>query len=168
MDLLNRPEVVNALAEIAGANSLDVVDELTSKDEVDEFSLSEKLGIDVKTIRKILYKLYDNNLVNFRRIKDDETGWYIYLWKFDNDKVDTMVGRIRRNKISSLREKIEYESNHQFFMCDNGCDRVPFKDAMATEFECQHCNSDMNFVDNSKIVRNLENQLKYIEKTFGL
>lgn len=164
---LERPEVVNALAEIAGANSLDIVDELSSESEMDEFSLAERLGMDVKTVRKILYKLYDNRLVNFRRIKDEETGWYIYLWNFEGDKVNALVENLRRTKIRGLRERVDYENAHQFFMCDNGCSRTPFENAMETGFICSHCGSKLNFVDNSKIIRNLEDQLKQIERAFG-
>ena len=164
---LERPEVVNALAEIAGANSLDIVDELSSESEMDEFSLAERLGMDVKTVRKILYKLYDNRLVNFRRIKDEETGWYIYLWNFEGDKVNAMVENLRRTKITSLRERIEYEDAHQFFMCESGCSRIPFDRAMESGFLCMHCGGKLNFVDNSKIIRNLEKQLKEIERAFG-
>ena len=164
---LERPEVVNALAEIAGANSLDIVDELSSESEMDEFSLAERLGMDVKTVRKILYKLYDNRLVNFRRIKDEETGWYIYLWNFEGDKVNALVENLRRRKIRNLRERVDYENAHQFFMCDSGCSRIPFENAMEQGFVCSHCGGKLNFVDNSKIIRNLEDQLKQIERAFG-
>jgi len=167
MSSLESPQVVNALAKIAGANSLEIVDELADESEMDEFSLAERLGMDVKTVRKILYRLYDNRLVKFRRIKDKETGWYIYLWKFHEDKLEVLMDRFQREETKKLRERLDYEENHQFFLCDNGCARMPFQNAMEGGFVCPHCGSKLNFVDNSNIIRNLEQQLKQIERSVG-
>lgn len=167
MDTLQNPDVVNALAKVAGANSLDIVYELAEESEMDEFSLAERLGMDVKTVRKILYKLYDNRLVKFRRIKDQETGWYIYLWKFYDEKLDTLVVRLRREKIGTLRTRLDDEKDHQFFICENGCTRIPFEGAMESGFVCKHCGSKLEFVDNTHIIKQLEKQLKEIERSVG-
>ncbi len=167
MEDINNPEIVNVLAEVAGANSLDIVEELSEENEMDEFSLAERLGMDVKTVRKILYRLYDSRLVNFRRIKDDETGWYIYLWKFDEPKLNILIHRMRKTKITTIRERLDYEKKHQFFMCENGCSRMPFSDAMEASFKCTHCGSRLDFRDNSHLVTQMEKQLKAIEISIG-
>jgi transcription initiation factor TFIIE subunit alpha len=167
MDYLGDPKIVNALAEVAGANSLDIIGELAEESEMDEFSLAERLGMDVKTVRKILYKLYDNRLVKFRRIKDQETGWYIYLWKFYDDKLDALVVKLRREQTGKIRNRLDYEKDHQFFICENGCARMHFEEAMEIGFVCTHCRSRLNFVDNSHIVRQLKKQLKEIERSIG-
>ena len=166
--VLNDPEVVNVLAQVAGANSIDVIGELLEAGELDEFSLSERLGMDVRLVRKILYKLYDQRLVKFKKLKDEETGWYIYLWRFDNDRLKHLVEKVRRERIKKLRKQLEYEKNNQFFVCENGCTRVTFQEAMESGFVCKYCGSRLNFVDNSHIIRQLEEQLKQLERTFGL
>ena len=167
MESLKNPEVVNALANVAGANSLDIVGELSEESEMDEFSLAERLGMDVKTVRKILYKLYDNRLVKFRRIKDQETGWYIYLWKFYDDKLEGLVVKLRREQEGKLRSRLDYEKDHQFFICENGCTRTPFEGAMELGFVCKHCGSKLDFIDNAHIVKQLESQLKVVERGIG-
>ena len=167
VESLDNPEIVNALATVAGANSLDVVGELNEESEMDEFSLAERLGMDVKTVRKILYKLYDSRLVKFRRIKDEETGWYIYLWKFHDDKLEALVQKVRVDRITNIRERLDYEKEHQFFMCENSCTRMPFENAMENVFVCKHCSGKMDFLDNAHIVKNLEDQLKQIERSVG-
>ncbi len=164
---ISEHEIVNTLAKVAGANSVDIIGELDQESEMDEFSLAERLGMDVKTVRKILYKLYDSRLVKFRRIKDEETGWYIYLWKFENEKLKGLVEKMRRERVQNLHERLDYEKNNQFFMCDSGCIRVPFDRAMEMGFTCQHCGASMNFVDNSHIIDQLEKQLSEIEKVIG-
>ncbi|MBR9681566.1 MAG: transcription factor [Candidatus Altiarchaeota archaeon] len=167
MTLLKDPMVVNALAEVVGANSLDVVGELAEEESIDEFSLAERLGMDVKVVRKILYKLYDSSLVKFKRFKDQETGWYIYMWSFENHKLKHLVEKVRRNKIVAVRTQLDKETEHQFFMCESGCTRVPFELAMSVGFICPHCSYKMDFKDNSHIIKQLEGQLKEIERTFG-
>ncbi len=167
MDLQN-PVVTDVLAHVVGANSLDIIEELVTESEMDEFSLAERLGMDVKTVRKILYKLYDHRLVRFRRVKDDETGWYIYIWSFDGEKLNSLVDRVRRDKIKNIRKKLEYERENQFFVCENGCVRVPFENAMEVGFVCPHCGGKLVFFDNSTIIDQLEKQLNEIERTFGI
>jgi len=165
---LQNPIVTDVLARVVGANSLDVIAELAEEKELDDFSLAERLGMDVKTVRKILYKLYDHRLVKFRRIRDEETGWYIYIWSFDEEKLNLLIEKVRRERIKSLRKKLEYEKNNQFFACENGCIRVPFEKAMETGFVCPHCGGKLGFFDNTKIVEQLEKQLKELERTFGI
>jgi len=165
---LENPVITDVLARVVGANSLDVIAELAAERELDDFSLAERLGMDVKTVRKILYKLYDHRLVRFRRIKDEETGWYIYIWSFDEDKLQSLVEKVRRERIKTLRRKLEYERENQFFACENGCLRVTFDKAMELGFVCPHCGGKMVFFDNSKLVEQLERQLKEIERAFGI
>jgi transcription initiation factor TFIIE subunit alpha len=161
---IDDPETINILAEVAGANSLDIIGELSIENEMDEFSLAERLGMDVKTVRKILYRLYDTRLVSFRRIKDDETGWYIYLWKFDEGKLNVLVHRIRKERVEKLRGRLDYERDNQFFMCESGCTRLPFSEAMEMGFVCNQCGSKLDFQDNSNLIKQMESQLKEIER----
>jgi transcription initiation factor TFIIE subunit alpha len=161
---IDDPETINILAEVAGANSLDIIGELSIENEMDEFSLAERLGMDVKTVRKILYRLYDTRLVSFRRIKDEETGWYIYLWKFDEGKLGVLVHRMRREKVDKLRSRLDYEKENQFFICENGCTRITFSDALELGFVCNQCGSKLDFQDNSNLIKQLEDHLKEIER----
>jgi len=165
--LFESQAVVNALAEVVGANSLDLIGELAIEESVDEFSLAERLGMDVKVVRKVLYKLYDNSLVKFKRFKDQDTGWYIYMWSLEGNKVKHLVERVRREKITGIREQLDREQEHQFFMCESGCTRAPFETAMEAGFVCPHCGCRMDFQDNGHIIKQLESQLKEIERTFG-
>ena len=64
------------LAELGGAKSIDIVGLLGKCKEIDEFKLADKLKMDVKAIRRVLYKLYEKKLVSFRKTRDEERGWY--------------------------------------------------------------------------------------------
>lgn len=167
MNIKENPQAVGVLMEVAGANSIEVVNELVTRNEIDEFSLAEMIGMEVKLVRKILYQLYDQRLVTFKRMKDEQTGWYIYIWKFDHEKLEGLIARTRRNKVRGLREQLEYEQSGQHFVCENGCLRVKFEEAMAHSFNCPHCSGKLNFFDNAKIIRQLESNLKQLETSFG-
>ncbi|MBR9680166.1 MAG: transcription factor E [Candidatus Altiarchaeota archaeon] len=167
MNIKENPQAISVLMDVAGANSIEVVNELLSKKEIDEFSLAEMIGMEVKLVRKILYSLYDQRLVTFKRMKDEQTGWYIYIWKFDNDKLEGLITRTRRTQIKKLREQLEYEQNGQHFVCESGCVRVKFEEAMAHMFNCPHCSGKLDFFDNTKVISQLEDNLKQMEKSFG-
>lgn len=168
MNLRDNPQAMTVLMDVAGANSIEVVNELLSRNEMDEFSLAERIGMEVKLVRKILYQLYDQRLVSFKRIKDDETGWYIYIWRFDPEKLEGLIERNKREQIKQIREQLAREQEGQFFVCESGCMRVPFEEAMALGFICPHCSGKLNFFDNSKIIKQLESHLKKLENIVGL
>ncbi len=166
-EVLDNPAVIDLLSKVAGATSVEILRQLSEVREVDEFTLAERVGMDVKMVRKILYKLYQHRIVNFRKIKDEESGWYIYLWSFDAERIRSLLEKRRREMIKKLREKLEYEKNNQFFVCENGCTRVTLDKAMETGFVCPICGGKLVFYDNSAVIRQLEEQLKVLEKTFG-
>src|SRR3989338_11520661 len=57
-----------------------IMDLLSSKKPVNEFTIAEKLGLTINQTRNIIYKLSDFGLVSFTRKKDKRKGWYIYFW----------------------------------------------------------------------------------------
>ena len=34
-------------------------------------------------VRKILYRLYENRIAEYRTERDDNSGWITYLWRFN-------------------------------------------------------------------------------------
>jgi len=81
--------------------------------------------------------------------------------------IDNSLLSSRRDKIIKIREQLDVEKDHQFFMCESGCTRTKFERAMEVGCVCPHCGSRMDLRENSHIIKQLENQLKEIERTFG-
>jgi len=154
------PYTLEYLSDVGGAKSIDVVKLLGRKKEIDEFKLAEKLKMNVKGIRRILYRLYDKKLVSFRKTRDKDRGWYIYIWRLEQDKLTNLLETRKETAISDLRTQLNYESNNQFFKCEGGCIRITFENAFEMEFVCPECGGKLHHFDNNIIVKQLK---KYIE-----
>jgi transcription initiation factor TFIIE subunit alpha len=154
--VLRNPYALEFLAELGGAQSIDIVGLLAKNGELDEFKLSELLTHDIKAVRKILYRLHNEKIVSFKRKKDQETGWTVYIWKLELKKLRILLEKKKVDALIDLEEKLIFEKENQFFRCVNGCSRLPFDKAFELEFKCHECGKQLNFIDNSKIVMQLE------------
>lgn len=155
------PYTLEYLSDVGGAKSIDVVKLLGRKKEIDEFKLADKLKMNVKSIRRILYRLYDKKLVSFRKTRDKDRGWYIYIWRLEKDKLTHLLENRKESAVSDLRNQLSYERNNQFFKCEGGCIRVTFENAFEMEFVCPECGGRLQHFDNTVIVEQLK---KYIEE----
>jgi len=152
------------LAELGGVKSIDLVSVLEKRKEVDEFKLAGLLHMEVKAVRKILYRLYEKKVVSFRKIRDEEKGWYTYIWKLEPNKIHELMNGRKTLAVNSLREKLERETQNQFFKCANGCMRIPFEKAFELSFICPECGSKLEAFDNEAIVKQLKQYIEQVEK----
>ena len=60
--------------------------------------IAEETEIKLNRVRKILYKLHDAGIASYKRTKDPETNWFIYSWKFDQDKVSDIISEKHQEK----------------------------------------------------------------------
>jgi transcription initiation factor TFIIE subunit alpha len=59
--------------------------------EVTDEQIAEATGIKLNFVRKILYKFFDAGISNYTRVKDPETQWFTYYWKFDSRKAAKLI-----------------------------------------------------------------------------
>jgi len=77
----------DVVSHIAGPNSVDIVDLLYGKENVNEFLIAKKLDVTINQARNVLYKLAEEGLVSFIRKKDKKNGgWYTYFWTLNAKK----------------------------------------------------------------------------------
>lgn len=150
------------LEGLLGEGGVEVASTIYDNEYTDE-EISKETGIRVNTVRKVLYRLYDNRLASYRRTRDKKTGWYIYYWKMDLNKASEVMKGLEREYLNKLRERLEYEQNNMFFRCDNGCKKVVFDTASENNFKCPGCNGTLSFFDNSAIIEDLENQVRRLQ-----
>jgi len=61
------------LEELLGEEGVEVANIIYEKEATDE-EISKITHLRINNVRRALYKLYDNRLATYRRIKDKETG----------------------------------------------------------------------------------------------
>ncbi|MEM3370283.1 MAG: hypothetical protein QXW00_03700 [Candidatus Woesearchaeota archaeon] len=152
--------IKDVVTELAGEQAVPIVMVLKDQPNFSEFKVAEALKMEIKDIRKALYKLLENNLVSFRRKKDKKKGWYIYYWTFNPETVKYLYSDIRAKKLAKLKERLEREEANTFYMCPNKCVRLDFDKASDFEFHCPECGSLMEVQDNTATIAHLKEEIE--------
>jgi transcription initiation factor TFIIE subunit alpha len=151
--------------EISGDEGAAIAVHLSDTEEITDEELGEKTGYKINVVRKILYKLYESHLASYRRMRDKETGWFVYFWKLNPEKVADLTKANRRKLLDKLNERLDYEQSHVFYRCINdGCPRYTFEDALETSFHCPRCQAQLEHFDNKRIVNKLVEKKHLLEK----
>ena len=66
---LTQKKIEEIMRSVIGEEGLPLVKELSYRENVSEFELGDRLKKDIKIVRKMLYLLYNYNLVSFIRKK---------------------------------------------------------------------------------------------------
>ena len=77
---LTQRKMEEILLELTGPDGAPLIQQLQGKQNVSEFELAARTKKDIKLVRRILYALYNHNVIGFIRKKDKQKGWYIYYW----------------------------------------------------------------------------------------
>ena len=150
---------------IGGEDGVEIINLLRGVNEITVEELSNKTGIQINNIRKVLYKFYNHSLVTSRRFRDKETGWFIFQWRLQPELIEAFVQGMKQKILRRLQARLEYERQHEFYHCDSPtCPRVTFEEAMDTIFRCPMCNEPLSPVDNSAAVSFLERKIAEIEE----
>ena len=164
--MLDDPLVKTLLTNVVEDESnLPIVQALIDGVETDE-EIANKTGIKLNIVRKILYKLYDLGLASYKRSKDPETQWFTYSWKFEKEEVINHIIRDSENYLKMLNDELEREENNMFFICPQGHVRLDFDEATDYEFLCPVCGEELEFQDNSDIIKQLKEDIKMVESNF--
>ena len=161
-------QFLELIKELIGEDTvIDVVKELNKKTEITDEELASKFEIRLNDIRKILYRLYDNNLASFRRLRDKTTGWYIFFWRLEPENVIHLIRNKNKLVLEILSTRLDYEKKHVFFRCSNNCGAVIFEDAMELGFKCPKCGNPLQNVPNQETIEVLEEKVEILTNTLN-
>ncbi|MBL7100861.1 MAG: hypothetical protein ISS23_02825 [Nanoarchaeota archaeon] len=150
--------------EIAGEDTVKLVGLLKDKDNISEFILAEKLRLTVNTVRNMLYRLQEHNLVTSIRKKDKKKGWYIYYWTFNTPQARSLVMVVKQRKLEELRKRLEVETQEIFYVCPGKCTRFKMEHAMDYDFKCPECGNILQEENNLKLIGKIREKIEEIEK----
>lgn len=161
---LTQKKIEEVVVRILGESGLELVALLKKKENISEFDLAKKLNRDIKEIRKMLYLLYNHNLVCFSRKKDKQKGWYIYYWTLINDSLKFAYMKRKKELLQQLSEELEKEKRLIFFICPEECVRLDFDDATDYEFHCPECGKLLDQDNNEKRIEDLSSKIEILRK----
>jgi transcription initiation factor TFIIE subunit alpha len=162
-ELLSDDVVQAYLAEVVGAEGMPVAMNPVEEEIVDE-DLAEELDLDPKIVRRTLFILYENDLASYRRDRDEESGWYTYLWSFEYGNIPGKLNDEMRKLRDGLDERIEYERQNEFYICDIDGIRFEFEEAMDLSFNCPECGSPLEPMENDELVEAMEERHEELEE----
>lgn len=161
---LSQNKVDDLISKSVGEDAVKVVRYLIKNGEnISEFIIAEQLQIPINTIRNILYRLQQQNLVTFMRKKDKKKGWYIYYWTFNENQAHTLDENLKKEQIDTLKKRLETEETGNFFTCSKKCLRLTFQRALENTFKCPECNKVLKEASNKKIIKEIKKELEILE-----
>ncbi|OLS13223.1 MAG: transcription factor IIE (TFIIE) subunit alpha [Promethearchaeota archaeon CR_4] len=154
------------LLEIAGKDGMKIGQYLFQNSvEVTDEELADKTAIKLNLVRKILYKLNENKLAKFRRVRDKKSGWFIYYWSHDFDRIVELVTMKQRKVLRKLQSRLDFEQENMFFVCSQKCndERYSFDEAVELTFACPNCRGKLEFQQNEPIKNLLKQKIEALK-----
>lgn len=103
--------------------------------------ISKKIRVKPSRIRAVLNKLFNHNLIDYKRCFDDDTGKYTYVWTLKKEKLKSFL----KENSKPASDFVEHETVYDFVCtgCKQGYD---FDTASDYSFKCYKCGS---FIDSA-------------------
>ncbi len=156
----------SVVREIGGDEAVKVAALLDPTEETTDEAIAAGAEMKLNAVRKVLYRLYDARLAEFRRIRDKSTGWFIYFWRLKPNRVEELVISRKKTVYRKLKARLDYEEKYHFFKCDQDyCPRYTFDEAMENNFRCPECNGELRAFNNSDIIKKLSVKVKELQKS---
>jgi transcription initiation factor TFIIE subunit alpha len=159
--------IEDTIFAVAGENGVRIVNFLGTRENVSEFSIADRLKMDMQTVRNTLYRLHTHNAATYIRKKDRQKGWYISYWTFNDARIDELMQSMKKKQLEKLRERLEKEEANKgmFFICTKACARLDFDQATEFEFKCPECGSLLQQQENLRTIEHLKEKISELQST---
>lgn len=157
--LLEDPVIQKYLHELVGPRGMPVA-AAPPEGEVTDEELAEELDLELNDVRRSLFILYENDLASYRRVRDEDSGWLTYLWSFEYDNIPENLEEELGRLLVALDERLAYERDHEFYLCEVCSLRFEFGEAMDHNFECPECGSPLEALSNTHLVEAIEDRIE--------
>ena len=156
---LTPQKVEEVIFRIVREDGLELVALLKGKENVSEFDIATKLKKDIKLVRRMLYFLYNKNLVSFTRKKDKQKGWYIYYWTLEMDAIKFEYIKQKKQTLERLEATLEKEQKEVFYVCSDTCVRLDMNESLDYDFHCPECGNLLEQDENSEKISRLNKRI---------
>ncbi|MCS7097541.1 MAG: transcription factor E [Candidatus Methanomethyliaceae archaeon] len=157
--------LVNIVEALLGEEAAKIMKILMEKNEVSDDELIQKTGMKLNNLRKVLYQLFDNQFISYRRVRDKDVGWYKYYWRINPTAINVLLNLRKKKVLLKLKERLEYEMSNIFFSCsEHNKVKYTFEEAMELNFQCPECGKRLENVKNEYIIETLKIKIEEIER----
>ncbi|HJJ48864.1 MAG TPA: transcription factor [Methanocorpusculum sp.] len=165
-ELLKNPAIFKYLHKLVGDEGIGLIYSCP-KEELSDEEIAEQTEINLNSVRHSLYNLYEHRLAEYRRIKNNETGWLTYLWKLRLDNIDSVLKAEMKVAAEKLAARLKYDENNDFYQCKNCGTMLTFNNAMEENFVCPQCGDMLAHFDAELLVAALARRVKEMNNSLS-
>ena len=158
--LLDHKEIIDE--EIVNILNADLEEPQDNDSEPTEGQESARIAL--KMVRKSLYQLNERSLARYRRVRDKETGYFVYYWSPIWERIKDLIISRRKLSLKKLRQRLDYEQRNLLYVCDEDHTPVTFSDAFELGFICTTCGKELSQKENQQTIEFLKNKIKVLEE----
>jgi transcription initiation factor TFIIE subunit alpha len=166
-EALDNPAIKAYLIKMIGEEGIDLIEKFPPEGEWSDEQLAAETGINLNSVRHTLYTLYEKRLAEYRRIKNNETGWLTYLWHLRMDLVTDVIREDLEDILEKLKAREKFEEENDFYVCKACGTLSTFNQAMDHSFSCPNCDQPLEHFDNQMLLRALKKRIEAIKETLG-
>ncbi|RQD84449.1 MAG: transcription factor [Methanocalculus sp. MSAO_Arc2] len=164
-DLLQISPIHAYFLRLVGDEGIRLLRKFPDTGEHSDEELAEITEINLNSVRHTLYSLYERRLAEYRRVKDNETGWLTYLWHLRLDNLNSILAEELERVREKLAIRLKYEEENDFYTCRTCGALHTFNDAVPIDFFCTNCDVSLSHFDNEMLVSTLRKRLDAIEES---
>jgi len=166
-EVLEQPAVKVYLLRLIGEEGMALLEKFPEDGEWSDEQLAAQTGINLNSVRHTLYTLYEKRLAEYRRIKNNETGWLTYLWHLNIDSIYDVIREDLEDILEKLKAREKFEEENDFYTCKSCGVIVTFNKAFDASFICPSCDLQLEHYDNEMLLRALKKRIEEIQETLG-
>jgi transcription initiation factor TFIIE subunit alpha len=166
-EILVHPAIRAYLNRLIGEEGIALLETFPAEGEFSDEELATQTGINLNSVRHTLYTLYEKRLAEYRRIKNNETGWLTYLWHLRTDRIYDVIAEDLEAILEKLEARERYEEENDFYIC-KACGIIfTFMQSMDCQFVCPSCDQALEHFDNEILLRALKKRIRTLKETLG-
>jgi transcription initiation factor TFIIE subunit alpha len=166
-EALDNPAIKAYLTKLIGEEGIKLIEKFPPDGEWSDEQLSAETGINLNSVRHTLYTLYEKRLAEYRRIKNNETGWLTYLWHLRMDVISDVIREDLEDILAKLKAREKFEEENDFYICKACGTLSTFNQALDEHFACPSCDQPLEHFDNEMLLKALKKRIEAIQETLG-
>ena len=163
---LQNPAIFQYLLKLVGEEGIELLRSCPNEELSDE-DIAAKTEINLNSVRHALYNLYEHRLAEYRRIKNNETGWLTYLWVMRMDNLNLVLRAEMETVVGKLSARLRYDEENDFYQCKNCGQMTTFNNACTTNFACEQCGEMLVHFDDELLVSALKNRVEKMREALS-
>ncbi len=149
--------------EVAGKEGLKIVSCIGCEEVTDE-KIEKQTKMKIAEIRSVLNHLHSYGLVEYKREKNLQTGWFTYTWKLNTNRALQNFVTIKKREYKQYKARLENGDGAQIYKCSKNCGGIEFEKAIEYSFRCPDCKGKLNIVNQEEEMKELEEKIEFLQK----